>query len=225
VRTVEDGDAAKGGGVRVDAPEEVVGAFLRRRGLERDDAHPLRVDRGEDVLNRSVLAGCVEALQDDQNRMPVVGVKQLLLVKEFRAVCLDFLFGFVLRNVLALVSGVDLAQLEFAARLLRGSPYGSPSSLIPISRRRLANLNRAQGARKNARLSTGHGQSPTEPLRHPRLNCCCSRVFHERAAVVNCVRPLYDSAVTKTSWAYARFSKAPGQVDGWRFRYLRASCL
>ena len=52
--------------LRVDPPEVVVGELVARRSLERMDAAPLRIDAGEDVPGRSVLAGRVESLQDEQ---------------------------------------------------------------------------------------------------------------------------------------------------------------
>src|SRR4051794_31845264 len=57
------------------APQEVVVQLLGRRLLERVDLHALRVDARHDVLDRTVLAGRVHRLENQQHRPAVLGVE------------------------------------------------------------------------------------------------------------------------------------------------------
>ena len=54
---------------------------LRRR-LERDGAAALRVDAGEDLADGTVLAGGVEALENEQQRTAVFRPQTGLIVRE-----------------------------------------------------------------------------------------------------------------------------------------------
>ena len=89
VRTVEDRDLALARRMRMDAPEEIMRELGRGRLLEAGDARALRVERGEHVLDRAVLAAGVERLQDDQDRALVLGVEQGLLLEELLLIGLD----------------------------------------------------------------------------------------------------------------------------------------
>ena len=51
----------------MDAPQVVVGELLRGRHLERRDRRPLRVEGAGDDPDRAVLAGRVDALEDDED--------------------------------------------------------------------------------------------------------------------------------------------------------------
>ena len=62
----------------MDTPEEVVGKLIRCRRLERRDVAALRIDTGEDVTDRAVLAGGVEALEDQQDALLSFCVEPLL---------------------------------------------------------------------------------------------------------------------------------------------------
>ncbi len=72
----------------------------RRRLLEAGDERSLRIERGEDVLDRAVLAAGVERLQDDEDRVLVLGVEQGLLIEQLLQIALDLLLGFVFRQCL-----------------------------------------------------------------------------------------------------------------------------
>ena len=75
VRAIEDGDAAAPRGVRVNPPQEVVVALFRGRLLESLDIDTLGIHGADHVPARSVLAGAVDPLQDDEKTMAAVRVK------------------------------------------------------------------------------------------------------------------------------------------------------
>src|SRR4051812_2652436 len=66
VRAVEDPQLAPLRQRCVNAPEVIVRELGRRRDFERGDPAALWVNAGEDVLDRPVLAGGVDALEDEQ---------------------------------------------------------------------------------------------------------------------------------------------------------------
>jgi len=101
----------------VDAPEKVVREFGRGRLLEAGDARALRIESGEDVFDRTILAAGVERLQDDEDRMFVLSIEQRLLAEKFLAIGFDLLLGFVLRGMLAFVGRVDLPELQLGVRI------------------------------------------------------------------------------------------------------------
>ena len=119
VRTVEYRDFPAAGGVRMDAPEEVMSKLGGGRLLEARDAHALRVDRPEHVLDRAVLAGRVHRLQHDQDRVLVLGVEESLLVGELLEIMLGLLLGCVFRFVLARIGRIELVQPELGVRVTR----------------------------------------------------------------------------------------------------------
>ena len=101
VRAVEDADPAPLGQAPHVPPEEVVVELLGRRLLEAEDLAALRVHAGHDVLDRPVLAGRVHRLEDDQHRVAVVGVEQVLGLGQVREVLVEDLPGPLLQGVLA----------------------------------------------------------------------------------------------------------------------------
>ena len=82
VRAVEDDDLTLSRRMGVDAPEKVVRELGRGRLFEAGDARALGVERGEYVLDRAILSSGVERLQDDEDRVLVLGVEQGLLVEQ-----------------------------------------------------------------------------------------------------------------------------------------------
>jgi hypothetical protein len=85
VGSVEDADHTARGHLCVNAPEEVVAGFERGGDLEGGDVAALRVDAGEDVADGAVLAGCIHALQDDEERFGLAGVEDVLQVGKLGA--------------------------------------------------------------------------------------------------------------------------------------------
>lgn len=75
MRTIEDAELACGGQGAVDAPEVIVLQFFAIGFFEGCDAAMLRIDAGEDVFNRAVLAGGVHSLEDDEQRALVFRCK------------------------------------------------------------------------------------------------------------------------------------------------------
>ena len=55
-----------------------MGELLGRGDLEARDRAALRVERGHDLADRAVLAGGVDALEDDEHRPPPLGPQPLL---------------------------------------------------------------------------------------------------------------------------------------------------
>ena len=69
------------------------------------------------MVDGAVLAGGVPALQADQQRALALGVHQVLQVAQLLGVGLDLGQGVLVGLVLVLEAGVDLAQIDLAARL------------------------------------------------------------------------------------------------------------
>lgn len=75
---VEDANPAPGRQRELRAPEEVV-CELRSRGLlERRHRHALGVDSTHDVLDRPVLTGSIEALEDHEQGPPAFRIQAVL---------------------------------------------------------------------------------------------------------------------------------------------------
>src|SRR4051794_18887698 len=72
VGAVEDADHAARRERDRRAPQEVVVELLHRGDLEARHLDALRVDPAHDVLDRAVLPGRVEGLDDDEQRRPVL---------------------------------------------------------------------------------------------------------------------------------------------------------
>ncbi len=82
VGAVEDPDPPALRARLVGPPEVVVVELLGARRLEGAHVAALRIDPGHDVLDRAVLARRVHALEDQQERPPVLGVERLLHVAQ-----------------------------------------------------------------------------------------------------------------------------------------------
>ena len=85
--------------------------------LEAGDARALRIEGAEDVIDRAVLPAGVEGLQDDQDRVLVLGVKDSLLTRELLAVVLRLLLRFGFRFVFAFIGRIELVQLDLGVRV------------------------------------------------------------------------------------------------------------
>ena len=113
IGAVEDTDAAALRQRHRAAPHEIVIEFVARWLLERGDLAALRVDAVEHALDRAVLAGGVHALEDQQQRPAILGVKLLLKIIQPLAIGLDDLRALVLVET-ALLRGLVRFQVEFA---------------------------------------------------------------------------------------------------------------
>ena len=60
------------------APKEIMSGFFWSRLLETEDKRPLRIHAAKHVANDAVLAGGIERLQCDQERLIPVCVKKVL---------------------------------------------------------------------------------------------------------------------------------------------------
>jgi hypothetical protein len=90
--------------------------FVAGRLLERMDIAALRIDAVENALDGAVLAGGVHALEDQQQRPAVLGVKLFLKLAEALAVGLENFLGLVLVET-ALLIGLVRLQMEFAGAI------------------------------------------------------------------------------------------------------------
>src|SRR5579872_5918870 len=63
-------------------PEKVMVEILRRRLLEREDLAALRIYSRHDVFDRSILAGRVHRLENEEQRPSLLGVEHVLFLCE-----------------------------------------------------------------------------------------------------------------------------------------------
>ena len=116
VGPVEDRDLALARRPLVDAPQVVVGELDRRRHLERRHGAAHRVERAHHVLDRAVLAGRVDPLEDDQDRVLLLGPEPVLEVGQAVEALLELAAG---RRLVAAVgrAGVDVGEADLRAGL------------------------------------------------------------------------------------------------------------
>jgi hypothetical protein len=118
------------------APHEVVVEILRRGLLEREDLAALWIYARHDVLDCAVFARRVHSLEDEQQRPAILGVENVLLLREP--------FGSALKKLARLA----FIQLE-AARVAGGhSPMSLPNSLGGKAASRHSSPNSGFGAMK-----------------------------------------------------------------------------
>ena len=115
----------------VHAPEEVVGELGLGRLLEAGDGGALRVHRGHHVPDGAVLAGGVDALEHDEQRVLLLGVEPVLQLGQARDLLGELGLGALLVLVLAVEAGVDRLELHLRAGLddeLLAVVHGVPPS-------------------------------------------------------------------------------------------------
>ena len=112
---VEDGDPAAPRRMWMHAPQEIVVLLLRSRLLEALHLHPLGVHGPDHVPAGAVLAGAVDALQHDQQRVLTLPVKGALKFGDLVEMALQLLGGFRVIGVLAMKAGVDLSEIDLRA--------------------------------------------------------------------------------------------------------------
>ena len=117
MRAVEHRDLALGRRVRVDAPEEVVRGLFGRGDLEPLHLAALRVHGADHVPAHAVLAGGVQPLQHDQERVAVVAVHLALQVAQLGLDGLELLGRRLVVAVLAAEGGIELLEPDLAAGL------------------------------------------------------------------------------------------------------------
>ena len=103
IRAVEDADPAALGKAARGAPEKIVIELFGARLLETENLAAFRIDPGHDVPDGAVLAGAVHALEDQQQRIAVGCVVELLQ----RAQLLHVLVQKLLILLLRLRIGID----------------------------------------------------------------------------------------------------------------------
>ena len=131
VRAVEDPDLATARGHAVQPPEVVAVQLVAARCLEALDPDALRVDPGRQLADRAVLARGVHALQDQQQRLPVLGPEAFLEVADL----LDQLVLVLLALVLVVETEVVAGVADGEARLLaRVHPEVLDHGLLPCGR-------------------------------------------------------------------------------------------
>ena len=93
IRAVEDADPAALGQVAGGAPEKIMRQLAGAGMLEAENLAALRIDARHHMADDAVLARRVHRLEDQQKRMLVRGIKQLLLLHPAarcgRAACPD----------------------------------------------------------------------------------------------------------------------------------------
>ncbi|MNG38595.1 hypothetical protein D3C84_1263620 [compost metagenome] len=60
------------------SPQKVMRLFLQRRFLKAGDHEPLRINAGENVLDRAILSAGVHSLKNNQQGMLFLGKKDIL---------------------------------------------------------------------------------------------------------------------------------------------------
>jgi hypothetical protein len=106
VRPVEDPDAPPLREHLEVPPQVVVVEFLRRGRLETMHVAALRVQPGHDVLDRPVLPGGIHGLKNDQQRVRVLRIQLVLVLRQHLDAVLQEFGGVLLLNELGRVARV-----------------------------------------------------------------------------------------------------------------------
>ena len=96
------------------APEKVVGVFDRGGLLERGHRRSLRIQAGEQMPDHAVLAGGVERLKHDEQRLASVGVEEVLQCVYALDMLGDFRRARLMRLEVAGERRVDFRQADLA---------------------------------------------------------------------------------------------------------------
>ena len=89
IRTIENADISPLGQAAVDAPQIIVVELLRGRLFEAVHLHPLGIEAAHHMLDRAVLPGRIHRLEDQQQGVPVLGIKAVLQFRHFLDVFLE----------------------------------------------------------------------------------------------------------------------------------------
>ena len=90
--------------------------FGRARVFEAEHLAALRIHAGHDVPDRTVFAGRVHGLKDQQHGVTVGGVKQLLLLAQLRNVVVKDFLIILLRLVDGIDDGGPFLEVDLVAR-------------------------------------------------------------------------------------------------------------
>src|SRR6476660_755012 len=115
VGAIENADLAPFRDALVRSPEIVVVQFFRARRLEGENGASLRVHARHDVLDHTILAGRVQALEDDQERPAVLRVEFLLQVAEHAFASVEYILRVLFAFDSGRVSGVPILQTKLFA--------------------------------------------------------------------------------------------------------------
>lgn len=113
IRPVIDGNLAAAGDMPVDAPQEVVGEFVRCRLLEAVHIHSLRVDAAHDMLDGRILAGRIPCLDQDDQAFLLVCIQFVLQGLDGELVDRGLLDDFLLDHFVFFGAGIHGAQIQF----------------------------------------------------------------------------------------------------------------
>ncbi len=116
IRAIEDADLAALGQAPGRVPQEVMLQLLGAGMFETENLAALRIDAGHHVLNRAVLAGRVHGLKNQQQRIAVGGIQQVLLGAQFFDMFAEQLFVLVFRAIDWLPFGGPLVERDVLAR-------------------------------------------------------------------------------------------------------------
>src|SRR5262249_39069132 len=147
----------------MDAPEVVMRQLDGRGALKAGDDAPLRIDAGEDFLDRAVLTAAVHRLEDDEERVAGLGVKLVLKLPELLEVLLSLSVGGFPVGEFAGVVRRMVVDLEFLSGFdeVRGFDH---ALILPEARARAG----AIGERAVARVPDRDDFEPVEGAADPR---------------------------------------------------------
>jgi hypothetical protein len=94
VGAVKDADFSARWETAAGSPQEIVPDFLTRRCFERKDLHALWIYAGHDVFDRSVFAGRVHGLENQQQPPTALRVEHILHLAQKGNALLQPLFRF-----------------------------------------------------------------------------------------------------------------------------------
>ncbi len=115
MRPVEDDDIPLGGGMGVDAPEEIVGGLLGGGLLEGGYARSFGVETRHDMTDHPILTRRIGPLQDDHQGL---GLGRVEFGLEFAHPGEEFLLALSRIGTILVIArgrGVDLAELDLGA--------------------------------------------------------------------------------------------------------------
>ena len=111
MRAVEDHHFAFPRRSKMGAPEEIVGQLKFARLFEAENRGPLRVHAAKQVAHDPILAGSIERLQHDEQRLVAVCIKEVLQLVHALHVLSNRGHGLLVRCVLAVAGSASATML------------------------------------------------------------------------------------------------------------------